>query len=134
MPLTHSVLAFFGLTFLISGAAAAPLIALLHGLLPDAVPPFFGLVAAVDPGIAALVITIREMVGQEPGVSLAQPCGGGSGSQGIWSLFAADPMAFARQPSRSLWEVGAPLRAMFLMPSTGSRLAADRRGNRDGAP
>jgi membrane protease YdiL (CAAX protease family) len=60
MRLTHPVLAFFGLTFLISGAAAAPLIASLHGFLPVAVPPFLGLAAAVGPGIAALAITIRE--------------------------------------------------------------------------
>lgn len=60
MRLAHPVFAFFGLTFLISGAAAVPLIASLHGLLPVAVPPFLGLVAAVGPGIAALAITILE--------------------------------------------------------------------------
>lgn len=60
MRLAHPVLSFFGLTFLISGAAAAPLIASLYGLLPVAVPPFLGLVAAVGPGMAALAVTILE--------------------------------------------------------------------------
>src|SRR5574341_1019434 len=60
MRLTHPVLAYFGLTFLISAAAAAPLIASLHGLLPLKVPPFFGFIAALGPGIASIAITLSE--------------------------------------------------------------------------
>jgi membrane protease YdiL (CAAX protease family) len=60
MRLGHPVLVFFGLTFLVSGAAAAPLIASLHGLLPVTVPPLLGLVAAVGPGLAALATAALE--------------------------------------------------------------------------
>ena len=60
MRLSHPVLVFCGLTFLVSGAAAAPLIASLQGLLPFPVPPFLGLVAAVGPGLAAVATAILE--------------------------------------------------------------------------
>lgn len=60
MRLGHPVLVFFGVTFLVSGAAAAPLIASQQGLLPMTVPPFLGLVAAVGPGLAAVATAILE--------------------------------------------------------------------------
>ena len=60
MRLAHPVLTCFGLTFLISGAAAGPLIASEHGLLPVALPPFLGLLAASGPGLAALATVSLE--------------------------------------------------------------------------
>ena len=60
MRLGHPVLVFFGLTFLVSGAAAAPLIASMHGLLRVTVPPLLGLLAAVGPGLAALATATLE--------------------------------------------------------------------------
>ncbi|MEW5984066.1 MAG: CPBP family intramembrane glutamic endopeptidase [Acidobacteriota bacterium] len=51
---------FFGLTFLISGFAVAPLIAAQYGLAPFPVPPLLGLAAAIGPGIAAVTTVLLE--------------------------------------------------------------------------